>query len=127
MDAETRTMVRERARGRCEYCTIPDTAYQLPFHVEHIVASVHTPNDDPSNLAWACPRCNAYKGPNLATVDPATGKQTPLFNPRVDNWFDHFVDENGVIVPKSDVGRGAVRLLRMNQPGRLALRRAIIG
>ena len=58
MDAATRDMVRQRAGGRCEYCHFPDHALDLPFHVEHIVAVVHRPDDEPMNLAWACPRCN---------------------------------------------------------------------
>jgi hypothetical protein len=90
MDAATRSIVRQRAGQRCEYCRIPDAALDLPFHVDHIVASVHQRNDDPPNLAWACPRCNLGKGPNLATIDPVTGTRVGVFNPRLMVWSEHF-------------------------------------
>jgi 5-methylcytosine-specific restriction endonuclease McrA len=72
MDAELRKFVRTRANGRCEYCRLPDVAQRLPFHVEHIIAKQHGGNDNVENLAWACDRCNAYKGPNLSGIDPQT-------------------------------------------------------
>lgn len=81
MDARTRNLIRERAGHCCEYCGVPDDAYELPFHVEHIVANVHQLNDDVNNLAWACPRCNLHKGPNLITIDPESGEHVNLFNP----------------------------------------------
>jgi hypothetical protein len=34
------------------------------------------------NLAWACHRCNYYKGPNLTSIDRETQAIVPLFNPR---------------------------------------------
>jgi 5-methylcytosine-specific restriction endonuclease McrA len=81
MDAALREMVRRRARGRCEYCGIPQKASPLiPFHVEHIVAKQHEVIDHPDNLALACDRCNAYKGPNLSSVDPETGRIVLLFS-----------------------------------------------
>jgi len=46
-----RGLVRQRAGERCEYCHVPDDGHKLPFHVEHIEARVHGPNDDLSNLA----------------------------------------------------------------------------
>lgn len=85
MDAWKRNTVRQRAGERCEYCHVPDQDAELPFHVEHIVANVHQRNDDPSNLAWACPRCNAHKGTNLTTLDPDTSERVDVFNPRTDS------------------------------------------
>ncbi|HMO87033.1 MAG TPA: HNH endonuclease signature motif containing protein, partial [Lacipirellulaceae bacterium] len=79
MDAATRDQVRQRAGGRCEYCRFPDHASDLPFHVEHIVASSHGGDDSMENLAWACARCNLRKGPNLATIDPDTRTQVALY------------------------------------------------
>lgn len=122
MDQATRDLVRERAEACCEYCRVSDGAYPVPFHVEHIVASVHQRDDRPDNLAWACPRCNAYKGPNLATIDPDGGTQVQLFNPREHRREEHFELRDGVINGLTPIGRGAVRLLQMNQPQRVALR-----
>lgn len=30
--------VRDRAAGRCEYCLFPESASELPFHIDHIIA-----------------------------------------------------------------------------------------
>lgn len=122
MDETTRNLVRQRAGQRCEYCRVPEEAYRLSFHVEHIVASVHQPNDDPSNLAWACPRCNAHKGANLATIDPQTGNQVNLFHPREDVWEQHFAMGQFVISGLTPVGRGTASLLQMNTSLRVELR-----
>src|SRR5258708_12105178 len=91
MDQSLREVVRIRAGNACEYCRIPQQATPLiAFHVEHIVSRQHGGSDDPGGLALACDRCNAYKGPNLTSIDPDTGIVTALFNPRGEVWSDHF-------------------------------------
>jgi len=126
MDAATRELVRRRAQQRCEYCQFPDHAQSLPFHVEHVVANVHRANDRDSNLAWACPRCNLRKGPNLSTIDPDTDIAVELFNPRTMEWFDHFVFRDGYVVGLTACGRGTARLLDMNNEIRVQHRRRLI-
>lgn len=126
MDATTRNVVRQRAGERCEYCHIPDHNAELPFHVEHIVANVHQRNDDLSNLAWACPRCNAHKGTNLATLDPDTGDKVDVFNPRQDAWDEHFQMDDFVILGLSGIGRGTAELLRVNIPLEIEHRREMM-
>lgn len=125
METWTREMIRQRAEGRCEYCHIPDELSHLPFHVEHIVAVVHEPNHHESNLAWACPHCNAHKGPNLSTIDPSTGQKVDLFNPRRDVWDEHFSLQGYLIVGSTPIGRGTLQLLKMNAPLRVELRQEV--
>ena len=84
MDAATRQAVRERAGFRCDYCNLPEEAVPLVrFHVEHVIARQHLDQnqDDLDNLALACDRCNAYKGTNIASIDPETGQRADLFHP----------------------------------------------
>jgi hypothetical protein len=126
MDVATRDLVRHRAGERCEYCQLPDHAIDLPFHVEHVVAVSHQADDSVTNLAWACPRCNLKKGPNLSTIDPQTGRQVELFNPRTMTWADHFTLQEAMIVGVTACGRGTSRLFDMNQEARMNLRRALI-
>lgn len=126
MDAATRELVRQRAGERCEYFHFPEHALDLPFHVEHIIATVHRPDDSLSNLAWACPRCNLHKGPNLATIDLETGQTVELFNPRTMKWMEHFAIHDGEIVGMTACGRGTVHLLGMNDAQRLEHRRPLI-
>ena len=112
MDPILRDAIRRRAGNVCEYCRIPKQAVPLiPFHIERIVTRQHGSSDDPNSLALACDRCNAYKGPNLTSIDPDTGTVVALFNPRRDRWDDHFAVEGGHIAGLTATGRATVRLL----------------
>ena len=123
MDAGTRQLVRRRAGDACEYCRLPQAATPfIPFHVEHITAKQHGGSDDPIELAFACDRCNAYKGPNLTSIDPDAETIVPLFNPRRDLWSDHFEFHGGAIIGLTPSGRATVRLLQMNVLRRVKLR-----
>jgi hypothetical protein len=125
MDAATRDLVRQRAGDRCEYCRMPQQATPfIAFHVEHIIAKQHLEDvdDDLSGLAYACDRCNAFKGPNLSSIDPETGDKVDVFNPRMNVWSDHFDFSEGRIVGLSPIGRATARLLNMNHPRRVELR-----
>lgn len=123
MDAATRSIVRRRAADRCEYCRIPQEATPfIPFHVEHVVARQHARDDSPDNLALACDRCNAFKGPNLTSIDPESGEVVALFNPRKDDWSEHFRLEGGELIGLTPTGRATVRLLNVNAIRRVELR-----
>jgi hypothetical protein len=126
MDASIRKRVRDRGRGRCEYCLLPQTAIWLRFHVEHIIARQHGGEDDVENLALACPQCNSFKGPNLASIDPKTARLTRLFNPRRDAWQRHFALVGAEIIGRTIAGRATVALLQMNSEEMLLLRRELI-
>ena len=123
MDAATRTIVRERAGRRCEYCGLPEAATPfIPFHVEHVIAQQHVIDDSLDNLALACDRCNAFKGPNLSSVDSVTNTIVQLFHPRADDWAEHFELDGGTVVGLTPKGRATARLLCMNAPRRVQLR-----
>jgi len=123
MTAELRALVRTRAGDRCEYCRLPKHAIPFAtFHVEHIVAKQHRGADDAANLALACDRCNAYKGPNLTAIDPLTQAVVRVFNPRSDDWTLHFRQVGFEVHGSTDVGRATVQLLNMNARHRVRLR-----
>ncbi len=123
MNTATREWVCRRASDRCEYCHIPQEATPLMhFHIEHIFARQHEGDDSTSNLALACDRCNAYKGPNLTTIAQDTGEIIPIFNPRKDAWENHFRFEDGRIIGLTSTGQATVRLLNINAPRRVQLR-----
>jgi hypothetical protein len=126
MDEALRHLVRERAGHRCEYCRLPQAyAPVVRFHIEHIRARQHGGDDDPANLALACPHCNRCKGPNLTSVDPETATVAPLFHPRLDVWDTHFVVDDVLIIGRTPIGRATVRLLRMNTDDRQKVRAAL--
>ncbi len=123
MEAGARNEVQQRAGDCCEYCQIPQAAVPfVPFHVEHIIARQHQGNDEPTNLAFACHRCNAYKGTNLSSIDPETAAIVQLFHPRKDYWANHFLLRGAEIIPLTATGRATARLLRFNDRYRLELR-----
>ena len=127
MTTPLREAVRRRARGRCEYYRLPDFAMSRPdFHVEHIIARKHGGKSTMENLAWSCIFCNLYKGPNLASFDPDTGRLTTLFNPRTEPWSDHFQMDASRILGLTPIGRTSVWLLEMNSEILANLRASLI-
>lgn len=125
MESSRREQVRQRSRFCCEYCLLPEAATPImPFHVEHIIAKQHMVDDSLDNLALACDRCNAFKGPNLSSIDPLTNKIVNLFNPRLDVWGEHFRFDGLVIVGLTPKGRATAQLLQMNAIRRLELRQS---
>jgi hypothetical protein len=122
-----RELVRQRAERRCEYCHFHEEDLPLwPFHLDHVIAEQHSGNDDPSNLAWACQRCNLCKGTNLSAVDPDSSAIVRLFNPRTDKWEEHFTLSGNYIMGVTPAGRATVWLLQMNSPERGELRAELI-
>jgi len=127
MNARTRKHVRQRADHRCEYCRLwQQFAPVVRFQIEHIRARQHGGDDALENLALACPRCNGFKGTNLAAIDPETDELVTLFNPRTDVWMEHFVLVGIELHGLTAVGRATVELLRMNATDRLKARAALI-
>jgi hypothetical protein len=81
----------------------------------------------PSTISrWCCGRCNQFKGPNIAGIDPQSSQISRLFNPRVDVWSEHFRYEQGVVVGLTAIGRATITVLALNMPLRVAARRALI-
>jgi len=122
MDAETRILVWQRARHRCEYCLRRvDDSGVLQFHIEHIYAKQHGGSDDPQNLCLSCAQCNWSKGTNLSGL--LDGKIVPLFHPRRQPWASHFRwDGPGT----TRCGKVTIRVLNINDPVRVALRQLLL-
>ena len=127
IDSVTRSLVITRAVHRCEYCLLPQSAYEATFHVDHIIASQHHRDDAPENLALTCPRCNRKKGPNFVGIDPVTQTVVPLFNPRTAVWHAHFRwTEGATLIGLTPTGRATVALLDLNHEERLRLRQSLM-
>jgi hypothetical protein len=126
ISAETRRTVLERASGRCEYCHLPQAMALHKHEPDHIVPRQHGGGHGLENLALACIRCNRYKGPNVGSFDPETGKLTRFFNPRLDQWHEHFRLQDAVILPLTSEARVTVKILRINEPDRVIERRYLL-
>jgi hypothetical protein len=123
---QRRAQVRDRANRRCEYCQKLEQVSTYGFHVDHIIPIAHGGNSEMENLAWACFECNVSKGRDISSYDPITGELTPLFNPRRQNWADHFALDKWVIVGKTAVGRVTISILLLNHPDQIMTRRQLI-
>ena len=112
-----------RAGYRCEYCLTPHAITAQTFHADHILPQSRGGQTTLENLCFACPRCNLRKADQIEGRDPRTKQIALLFNPRTQNWHDHFrwsVDYRRVI-GRPPTGRATVATLDMNSP---VLRRA---
>ncbi len=83
--------VRQRALFRCEYCHYPELLSSAPLSIDHIQPQSLGGRDDLNNLALACRRCNERRYNFTTGVDPETGEEVPLFNPRQQIWSEHFI------------------------------------
>ncbi len=120
LSALLRSAVTARAQGRCEYCHLPEEFGFASYEVDHVIAEQHGGKTELENLAYACMMCNRRKGPNIASIDPDTRTITPLYNPRTQNWGEHFrLHEDGTIAGLTAEGRATVRLLELNEPERV--------
>lgn len=126
MDEALQQQVFLRAGGICEYCRLPQRLTRLPFQIDHIIAEKHEGPTVLENLALACLHCNSYKGPCIAGRNRETGEVTRLFNPRTDNWQDHFTWDGSRLVGKTAIGRVTINVLKINLDYRLVIRAALI-
>jgi hypothetical protein len=119
------SLVAQRAAHRCEYCHAPEAVFNFPFEVEHIVPGVQRGRDDESNWALSCRSCNLNKSIHLTGWDDASQSEVRLFNPRLDSWNEHFLDDanTGEVKGVTPVGRATVARLRMNSATQLEARR----
>src|SRR5438552_10335468 len=101
-------LVAGRADSRCEYCRMHQSLQGATFHVEHIVPRRRGGLTELQNLAWACPACNLSKADRIDARDPETGNIVPLFNPRHDNWRDHFRWNGHEVVGVTPAARGTI-------------------
>lgn len=120
-----RRRVEERAKHRCEYCLLPNSLSFYPHEVDHIIALKHNGSTIPENLAYACWRCNRYKGTDLGSFDPETGAFSFLFNPRTQEWSEHFRWQDAQINGITPEGRTTIHLLKLNSHERIAERQRL--
>jgi len=123
--ATLRRQVITRAGNCCEYCLLNADDAWFPHEPDHIMSEKHGGPTTSENLALSCFDCNRYKGSDIASRDPETNELVPLFDPRRDQWADHFVIEGGTILALTPIARPTARLLRLNLPERTEVRETL--
>ena len=121
-------VVIERAKGYCEYCQLPAAFSSSSFNFEHIIPLIKDGETTLPNLAYSCGGCNAHKKDKIEATDPLTRLLASLFNPRTDNWFEHFEwsDDDLYVIGTTPTGRATVNRLKVNRVGNVNLRRLLI-
>ena len=116
--------VAQRAGKRCEYCHAPESVFNFHFELEHISPLSLGGVDTVDNLALACRSCNLFKSNQTMGVDPETKMLARLYQPREDNWHEHFRTELqcSEIVGITPIGRATIDRLQLNSEAQLSAR-----
>lgn len=121
-----RLLAAKRADFRCEYCRMHENDSFLPFEIDHVISIKHGGGNEPENLAYCCPHCNQNKGSDLTTFLKSYKDIVTIFNPREEEWQAHFDVEEGEILAKTRVAEATIKLLKLNEPERIILRRLLM-
>ena len=118
LPTELRNLLLEADNRYCAYCHTSEANTGQPMTVDHIVPQAQGGQTVFGNLCFACRRCNEFKGSTIHAQDPLTGEVVDLFNPRQQNWADHFQwDETGaLLIGLTETGRATIIALNMNNP-----------
>jgi HNH endonuclease len=111
-----RQLVRERAKCLCEYCHSSEEASAAQFAIDHVLPRSLKGSDDLNNLALACQRCNGYRYNFTSGIDPETQTVVLLFNPRQQQWSEHFswLEDGLRIMGLTPTGRATCDRLDLN-------------
>jgi hypothetical protein len=122
---ELRDRIRKEAGDRCGYCLSPQPLVLGRLEIEHIVPRAKGGSDNPDNLWLACRLCNGFKGTQTEGLDPETGQRLGLFDPRRQQWRDHFEwSADGTrILGRTSCGRATVIAMQLNNVIAVMVRR----
>jgi hypothetical protein len=73
-----------------------------------------------------CDFCNSAKGPNIAGIDPQSGRLVSLFHPRRQKWTRHFHWNGPRLVGRTRTARATIAVLAINDPAFIILRQTLI-
>jgi hypothetical protein len=120
-----REKVAATAGHQCGYCLTSQAYTAMPMHVEHIIPQAAGGPSTEENLWLACPLCNGHKGTQTHGTDPESGEQIPLFNPRRQDWHEHFrwSEDGTLIVGRTACGRATIVALQLNNEHLVRARR----
>lgn len=112
--------VRQRAKFQCEYCHYPELLSSAPLSIDHVQPRSLGGSDNLNNLALACRRCNERRYNFTTGIDPETETEVALFNPRQQQWSDHFIWSADAlrIIGRTSIGRATCNRLDLNDERR---------
>lgn len=121
-----RNLVSQRAEELCEYCHTSERWQYVPFTIDHVIPLSKGGTDDPDNLALSCFHRNRRKATRVTALDSVSGEEVSLYNPREDDWREHFIwsTDGFRIVGITAVGRATVVALDLNRERVINIRSA---
>ncbi|MGG6268716.1 HNH endonuclease [Leptolyngbya sp. AN03gr2] len=122
ISSSLRRLVTQRARNRCEYCGLSQIGQEATFHIDHVIPVAANGETIEGNLALACVSCSLHKSAKQEIQDPETGEAVNIFNPRRQDWNEHFCWNDVRVIGLTAIGRATIKELRMNRPVILAIR-----
>ena len=125
VSAKLRAKIIQTAKNLCGYCQNPQDLVPIPFEIEHILPKAAGGTDVEENLWLSCGVCNSFKHAKTHAVDPETKIEIRLYNPRTQNWNEHFEfsNDNSEILGKTACGRATVIALKLNNPRAVKMRK----
>jgi hypothetical protein len=122
---DLRARIREQAGDRCGYCQSAQRYVFAPLEIDHLLPTARGGHDAEDNLWLACRMCNGYKADRTHGLDPVTGAEVRLFNPRRQRWAEHFAwSAEGIqVVGRTACGRATVITLQLNNAIAVLVRR----
>lgn len=125
--AAQRRAVTKRAKNYCEYCRLPGSYSGTGLSMDHIQPEYAGGETTLDNLALACHSCNSHKYTKLSASDSSTGQSALLYNPRRQQWSEHFAwsKDFTLIEGLTPTGRATIEALQLNRPGLINLRTAL--
>ena len=123
---DIQNQVRQRANYLCEYCHASEQWQYVTFTIDHVIPLTTSGVDTLDNLALACFHCNRKKSGKTTAIDPQSGTEVPLFNPRQYSWNEHFIwsVDGLLIIGLTPIGRATVTALALNRKRVINIRAA---
>ncbi|TAG92830.1 MAG: HNH endonuclease [Oscillatoriales cyanobacterium] len=122
---QVKAIIRAQSQNRCGYCRSLQMYVLGILEIDHIIPKAVGGTDNEENLWLACSLCNNYKGIQTDALDVVTQTRVTLFNPRTQQWSEHFVwsEEGTEIRGVTDCGRATVTALQLNNNIAVTVRR----
>ena len=114
--ASLRRRVLADSHRRCAYCHTPTAITGARPVIDHILPEAAGGESEWENLCLACHSCNEFKGAQTYARDPLSGKNTPLFHPRRQQWREHlrWSADGREVIGLTPTGRATIVALNMN-------------
>ncbi len=114
---KTKTKIRRLAKNRCGFCLSRQEYVWDILEIDHIIPLAKGGKDDEENLWLICSTCNNSKYNKTEGFDLKTKQNALLFNPRLQNWHEHFrwSKDSAKIIGKTATGRATVTALNLNR------------